>query len=145
MTKKDESKFRISRNSKSAIGFTLIELLVVIAIIAILASMLLPALSSARDKAKTIHCQSNLKTFGLAMNMYIPENADMFPLSPEDAEGGDGRYEQYSGEFRVLLLQMGFECRGYLSGDIGAVESGDCRSGRLYWECRHYGVMTIVM
>ena len=68
-------------------GFTLIELLVVIAIIAILASMLLPALGRAREKARQADCASKLKNLGLASAMYEGDFEKLVPFSGNSAGG----------------------------------------------------------
>ena len=66
------------------LGFTLIELLVVVAIIAILAAMLLPALASAREKARMSNCKSNLKQMWTAVEMYASDSDEYYVPGKED-------------------------------------------------------------
>jgi prepilin-type N-terminal cleavage/methylation domain-containing protein/prepilin-type processing-associated H-X9-DG protein len=79
----------------ASLGFTLIELLVVIAIIAILAGLLLPALASAKAKARRIQCVSQMKQLGLAITLFTDDHQNMFPPAGYQANSRQAAWDGY--------------------------------------------------
>ena len=121
-------------------AFTLVELLVVIAIIAILAALLLPVLSGAKQRAQGVFCLNNGKQLMVAMHLYTNDNSDFYPPNPDDANNspgynwcsgsaGIGQSEEFNPDIladpaRSLLI-------GNLSGNVTVFHCpGDRRQGK---------------
>ncbi len=126
-------------------SFTLIELLVVIAIIAILAAMLLPALSKARDKARSIACVSNLKQIGLYARLYMDDNNGRLPpckasfAIPDSIWGDNPAWDkflmQYNGTVSTSWKKRGvFQCPSadIPLDDVEAIYGMFCNQGPYY-------------
>ena len=120
-------------------AFTLIELLVVVAIIALLVSILMPSLSQARERAKTVQCIANLKEVGIAMHMYFTDYNGWFPYEKRnDLQGMHGFY--YGGHPGRRIAPGSQEWWGYVRPNWRDTPAGRPFNPYLYPDLPHWDV-----
>ncbi len=139
MTGKTEYNTNLSHPKK---GFTLVELLVVIAIIALLTAILIPALGKARKYAKTVACRSNLRQWGLVLELYCDQNNDRFFKGPVESTWDDWveiLRPYYGGKGGIVCCPFATQTKGRGGQGVFAAwndEEGDYGSyGLSAWVC----------
>ncbi len=104
-------------------GFTLVELLVVIAIVALLVSILLPALNNAREHARRVVCASNIRQQLLGLNLYAGDNEGRIPLRDRRSYGGDWLWDVPHPTIEIILKNL----ESSPGEDIGELKRGGIR------------------